>query len=1021
MIIRALVDLASASTRGITEAQRALESGLEEAGTAFKKKVEDAFAGATAQGRGASKEVVKQMSLVAKLSDDIKENTALEARLRENLMRAERAGSDAEVEQIKKMIDLKTQAIRRDKKATDSIIARVESHTKKIEEIRKVGQERRDRDSLDKIKDSSELLESGIEGAFSGNIDASGLTKQLAGALSSGLGTAAAGASGGSAAALAGLSASVAALAGPIAALAGVFAMAYSQAKDMNKEIMDSASAFDLIGNSGGGVEVLGSNMKMMSVTLNQLRSANTDLAYSLRMSTDEASQIGKAFFEAGVTLKEFKQIVPEATGSISAYREVTKKAALASQGMGLEISSVAEFYNTMVRDLGGNIKDIDTAFGMISGGAQKAGMRTKDFFGAILQASTGMALYNIRVQDTIGLFEEMVEILGEDMAKAKLGFEGTFRNMGMQERYKQAMLGGKALKKVVLADAEAQAGTFSGTLGEKGKAALSGLGVMGDDGVVDIAKLAEATGEQFRSVLSSGDLTDVQERQLITLRELSKATGGTGGTAQALGSLSRRGELAAQFAQGSAMFGGKMLSEMGAIQRMAYEEVVGISGEEFDVRMRLQEKMMAEFEKKGGAEGLGVSFEEAVAKGMLGSQENLEKMSQAQLNLSEQYGRDTLIETRGIGTTVKNVVASILQRIATSIEWIAGYFGSKDDAGAGAEQIKALNTLNRQISKSSEVQAGQETALSALKEEFRNEKDSDKRKELAGKIEELVSDIAKQEEGRATLGQARERIAEMDAADLEGYKGQNLLGEVTKETGEDRDKARAAEVLKLAEAQHLSQMKALYGEEDGAAIAASMEPPKELTEIEADTLEEAQKQLAAQDEQFRKTYAEEIKNTEAVEKVNQTLKELSKDEKLSKLLASINAGDEKFTAEQLTNAIKNSALSPGMIQGMVLGGVSLEEAALSGQYFKNAPNYTPTPQDFIYQGDGSAGGKITPLLSSDEFYGAKPGGPISQAAGGGGGKSVVININGGSEDRVYRVVSKVLRETGYGNLKSYN
>ena len=373
MIIRALVDLASASTRGITEAQRALESGLEEAGTAFKKKVEDAFAGATAQGRGASKEVVKQMSLVAKLSDDIKENTALEARLRENLMRAERAGSDAEVEQIKKMIDLKTQAIRRDKKATDSIIARVESHTKKIEEIRKVGQERRDRDSLDKIKDSSELLESGIEGAFSGNIDASGLTKQLAGALSSGLGTAAAGASGGSAAALAGLSASVAALAGPIAALAGVFAMAYSQAKDMNKEIMDSASAFDLIGNSGGGVEVLGSNMKMMSVTLNQLRSANTDLAYSLRMSTDEASQIGKAFFEAGVTLKEFKQIVPEATGSISAYREVTKKAALASQGMGLEISSVAEFYNTMVRDLGGNIKDIDTAFGMISGGCSES------------------------------------------------------------------------------------------------------------------------------------------------------------------------------------------------------------------------------------------------------------------------------------------------------------------------------------------------------------------------------------------------------------------------------------------------------------------------------------------------------------------------------------------------------------------------------------------------------------------------------------------------------------------------
>jgi hypothetical protein len=1020
MIIRALVDLASASTKGITEAQRALESGLEQAGTAFKKNVEDAFAGATAQGRGASKEVVKQMNLVAKLADEIKDNTSEEARLRADLMRAERAGSEAEVAQIKRMLDLKTQAIRRDKKATNSIIARVESHTKKIEEIRRVGQERRDRDSLDKIKDSSELLESGIEGAFSGNIDASGLTKQLAGALSTGLGSAAAGASGGSAAALAGLSASVAALAGPIAALAGVFAMAYSQAKDMNKEIMASASAFDLMGNSGGNVEVLGSNMKMMTITLNQLRSANIDLATSLRMSTEDAAGIGKAFFETGITLREFKQIVPEITGSLSAYREVTKKAALASQGMGLEISSVAEFYNTMVRDLGGNIKDIDTAFGMISGGAQKAGMRTKDFFDAVLQASGGMALYNIRVQDTIGLFEEMVEILREDMAKAKIGFEGTFRNMGMQERYKQAMLGGKSLKKVALADAEAQAGTFSGTLGEKGKAALSGLGVMGDDGVVDIAKLAEATGEQFRSVLSSGELTDVQERQLITLRELSKATGGTGGTAQALGSLSRRGELAAQFAQGSAMFGGKMLSEMGAVQRMAYEEVVGISGDEFDTRMRLQEKMMAEFEKKGGSEELGVSFEEAVAKGMLGSQEDLEKMSQAQLNLTEQYGRDTLIETTGIGTTMKNIVATLLQRIATSIEWIAGYFGSKSDANG--EQISALNTLNRQISKSSEVQGGQETLLASLKEELRNEKDSDKRKGLTEKIEGLAADIAKQEEGRATLSGARERIAEMDTEALERYEGKDLLSTVTQETSDDRSKTRAAEVKKLAEDQHLSQMQALHGSEKGAEVAAMGILPKELTEIEGETLEEAKKQLAAQDAQFKETHAEGIKNTEAVEDVSKTLVSLDRETKLATLLASMNVGDgPETTAEQLSKALETGKLTSGMIKGISQDGVSLEEAAISGQYFKNAPRYAPTPQDFIYQGDGSAGGKITPLLSSDEFYGAKPGGPISQAAGGGGGKSVVININGGSEDRVYRVVSKVLRETGYGNLKSYN
>jgi hypothetical protein len=65
---------------------------------------------------------------------------------------------------------------------------------------------------------------------------------------------------------------------------------------------------------------------------------------------------------------------------------------------------------------------------------------------------------------------------------------------------------------------------------------------------------------------------------------------------------------------------------------------------------------------------------------------------------------------------------------------------------------------------------------------------------------------------------------------------------------------------------------------------------------------------------------------------------------------------------------------------------------------------YTPPVKDFVYRG-GSQGGVITPLNTRDEFLGMKKGGAIDKFGGG----AVVININGGDEARVYRVVRKAL------------
>ena len=92
-------------------------------------------------------------------------------------------------------------------------------------------------------------------------------------------------------------------------------------------------------------------------------------------------------------------------------------------------------------------------------------------------------------------------------------------------------------------------------------------------------------------------------------------------------------------------------------------------------------------------------------------------------------------------------------------------------------------------------------------------------------------------------------------------------------------------------------------------------------------------------------------------------------------------------------------------------------------------PLFEPLANDFIYRGDGTTG-KITPINTRDQFFGAKPGGAIDRAiasaatgmgmrserTGGrptAGPTNITVNINGGDLGKVYEVVRTVLQQSG--------
>lgn len=123
------------------------------------------------------------------------------------------------------------------------------------------------------------------------------------------------------------------------------------------------------------------------------LRRVTIDTATEFRMSKEEVNSYIGALGEAGLTVSEFRGIVTGATNDMQAYRDVTRAAVIASQGLGISASETGDFMNKMTRDLGGDLDSIQGAFGMIFSEASKAGMSTKNFFSAINEASSGMAL----------------------------------------------------------------------------------------------------------------------------------------------------------------------------------------------------------------------------------------------------------------------------------------------------------------------------------------------------------------------------------------------------------------------------------------------------------------------------------------------------------------------------------------------------------------------------------------------------------------------------------------------------
>jgi hypothetical protein len=399
----------------------------------------------------------------------------------------------------------------------------------------------------------------------------------------------------------------VGAIAGAFFAVAKMIMDADSKVKEFNKELVESVGGASLMAGKFGEV---GDAMKSVRGFARGLKSQ-----WSLKAMDKELVGIIGGFDEAGHTMREMTGDLEDMTRTASDFSHSMETALTYSRLLGVDSKTMATDMGTYMEELGLTIDGVAERFSAVTRAASESGFGVKRFYSMVLQATSGMSMYNVRLEEASGLLIRIGKILGSKVGgdfMSKLG-KG-FVDESMVDRYKRVMLTGtKRMKGIFMRSAEDTALDFTSKLGAKlkGNKELQGVltdamsDVKGAKGAVDTLASGKALGKEDRAVLikSLGSMSDKQQAIMLAkirgqdadlARELDKlvdvsrgATGSQGDLVKHLDSLDMGGKLNALMNSAKGMFG-KELYELSAKQLAAVESATGMSGEALKEMMQI-------------------------------------------------------------------------------------------------------------------------------------------------------------------------------------------------------------------------------------------------------------------------------------------------------------------------------------------------------------------------------------------------------------------------------------------------
>jgi len=590
-----------------------------------------------------------------------------------------------------------------------------------------------------------------------------------------------------------------------IGAVAGVLALvvklmvdADAQAKEFNKTLMQGASAADFAytTSAAGIIDV--------TEELSAAQDAAMSLALRFREDHKEIMAVLAAANEAGLTFKEMREEVGGAGDAMTAYSRFAEVAVVYSKTLGVEMKTIAEQTASWMHDLGLGLRGVEDGFSTIFQAAMESGIGVKRFYGMVTEATSSMALYNVRIEEAAALIGNLATALGDaGAAEFVKGLTQGFAADSYTERFKKIIIAGQGdvseiMENSAVSTAKAFGKSFEGEIpgalerAAAGKVDLQGI-MTGDVGALqELGKLPE---DEIRALLQATG-SDEQYRQMEKLIELSQGmTGGLGDQAKAMDAMDMGGKLSMMLQT----LGDTPLSEMSAIELAAFESYAGISGEQLMALRKVDRSIRGEYDAIKGmqaslqrgedltadqiakAEELGVEFDNTGRAFVKGTDQQIESVNdwiqsqeevlaesvQEGMTNQEAIAKRTADNTSSIMNSIDTVIAMTLKKIYDVMRSLLDMAQGMNPAEIEARDSLIHAAEDQQATLQSELGANAQ-AIAEAKDAYETASGKDK----TARKEELDVLVGQREELETAAG-----LQEVLIQDLNDIQGGGLTG----------------------------------------------------------------------------------------------------------------------------------------------------------------------------------------------------------------------------------------------------
>jgi len=614
---------------------------------------------------------------------------------------------------------------------------------------------------------------------------------------------------------MAGLGAAVAtigAVVGAIGLLVKVLLDAEAAVKDVNKSIIQM----------GGATNLGATGVADLAAKLRPINEFFSERPFSVEWYTtpEMLEGIAKGFSEAGFTMRKMSDEIKVGTQHMDGLRGATVLALTYANLFGKEASAVAQDMGKIAFEQGSTLNRIAEGFSAVHEMARVSGFEVKRFYSAVLESTTGMGMYNRRIEEAAALLSTLSNILGETVGGEFLkSIQAGFKDMSLEERLKQILVQGKGNVSEMYESAmrtalEGVRGDFADMVTPLGQAFdITSLDDLADKlGKMDPLKFNKALADALRL-----GLTGEQANRIRQLRGLARGeTGDVGTQAIEMGKLGPVYKIVGAIEAAQQITGKKSIADFSVEEFMAAAKVGGVTEQQMIDEVRALAgnaegtwsilKDIASGKRKATPEELdyyktqygavienGKVINEASKKEMdeftdllMSSQEMQELMAKNEEQVSEdiELAREIAHNTESVTNVLKTTVQDWLKQIYWKATEIYEYLPNlvpeyikklMEDSPMGMTEAQAKSEAMKTLSSEIDALSGAEERV---REKLASEElGAEERKALQGFLKSLSEQKQARELAHKDIRFARQGSLGGDPnailrSRLEGYKG---------------------------------------------------------------------------------------------------------------------------------------------------------------------------------------------------------------------------------------------------------